>query len=52
MADIRQGGLVLICILYTAWQRGVSADIFAPVHNNNMSTQFLCRRLCTANIFV
>ena len=52
MADIRQWGLVLICILYTAWQRGIFADIFALVHNDDMSTQFLCARLCTANIFV
>ena len=52
MADIRQWGLVLICILYTAWERGIFADIFAPVHNNNISTRFLCARLCTANIFV
>ena len=50
-ADVRHWGLVLICILYTAWQR-VSAYIFAPVHNDNMSTQFLCVRLCTANIFM
>ena len=51
MADIRHRELVLICILYTAWQRGIFADTFAPVHGNDMSTQFLCARLCTANIF-
>ena len=52
MVGIRHWGLVLICILYKAWQRGFSADIFAPVHDNNMSTQFLCARSCTANIFM
>ena len=52
MTNIRHWGLVLICILYTAWWRGVFADIFAPVHDDDMSTQFLCAWLCTANIFV
>ena len=52
MVDIRHWGLVLICILNTAWQRGIFADIFAPVHNNDMGTRFLCARSCTANIFV
>ena len=33
-------GLVLICILYTAWQRGIFAAIFAPVHDGNMSKRF------------
>ena len=33
-------------------KRGVFADIFAPLHNNNISTQFLCARSCTANIFM
>ena len=47
MADIRQLGLVLICILYTAWERGIFADIFAPVHECTIS----CARPCTANIF-
>ena len=51
IADMRHWELVLICILGTAWQR-VSADIFAPVHNGDMITQFLCARSCTANIFV
>ena len=52
MADLRHWGLVLICILYTAWHRSLSADIFAPVHDEEMSTQFLCAQSCTANIFV
>ena len=51
MVDISHWGLVLIFILYTAWQRGVFADIFAPMHQDDMSTWFLCARLCTANIF-
>ena len=52
MVGIRHWGLVLICILYTVWQRGFSADIFAPVLDDNMSTQFLCAQSCTANIFM
>ena len=52
MADIRQRGLVLICIVYTAWQRGIFADIFAPVHDDNLSTRFLCAQSYTANIFM
>ena len=52
MADVRHWGLVLICILFTAWQNGVFADIFAPVHDDDMSTRFLCARSCTAKIFV
>ena len=51
MDDIRHWGLVLICILYNAWQRSVFA-IFAPVHDDDMSTQLLCARSCAANIFV
>ena len=49
MASIRHWGLV---IFITAWQRGVFADTFAPVHNNNMRTQLLCAWSCTANISV
>ena len=52
MADIRHWGLVLICILYTAWQRGVFADIFALVHDVDTSTGFLFAWSCTVNIFV
>ena len=52
MVDLRHWGLILICVLYAAWQRGVFADIFAPVHNDDMSTRFLCAQSCTANIFV
>ena len=33
-------------------QRGIFTDIFAPVHSNKMSTQFLCAQSYTANIFV
>ena len=51
MADVRHWGLALIWILYTAWQRGIFAGIFAPVYNDNMSTQFFCAQSCTASIF-
>ena len=40
MAYIRHWGLVLICILYKAWQRCIFDGIFGSVHNNNMSSQF------------
>ena len=55
MADIRHWDLVLICILYTACQRGVFADIFAPVHGDNMSTNIFVynkvRALAKCNLF-
>ena len=36
MVDIRQWELVLICILWRAWQRGIFAATFASVDDNNM----------------
>ena len=40
IAGIRHWGLAVICILYAAWQRGISADIFAAVHDDNMTQDF------------
>ena len=51
VANIRHWGLVLICILYTAWQRGVFA-VFLLQRTMTTWVHFVWAQSYTANVFV